>query len=469
MMMKRRRTSCRALMFAVAVALILGCPPVRAQSVAPARLTLADAIAAAKENNSRLRDADSTLEQARIARDVARSAFRPKIVPNVLGAIGQPDLSSQSYGVNLSQRFTTGTEFDANVSTSASRNQLGTFYYTDTTFLLTQPIVGGSGRDAVRRDLTSAERQVDAADASRQLTEQRLIVDVATAYYTIVGQQQVVAVAEQARDQSARLLDVARAKLTIGKVSQLDVLRAQQLLREADSRVFDARAAADDARDQLQLLMGRTAEAPFDVDPDIPASNDPVDLDSAVQTALARRPDLRSARRAADAAGRMAETARRLPVPEFDVKLALTRREAAPGLRSSFGLDGFRIVPFAGISMPISRPGERETALLQQQRARDAADRLQTEIEIDVRRAVRQQARLAHALESADAAVGFARMEVDVASARYQRGLSNNLDLISAQTDLLAAQSRRIDALAALAVGRLNLQATMGALDGGSQ
>jgi outer membrane protein len=442
----------------------------RAQEAQPAisRLTLAEAVAAARVNNGRLRDADEAVEQARISRNLARSAFRPKVAPNVLGAIGQPDLSSQSYGMNVSQRFTTGTALDASVGTSALRDQLGTFYYTDTTFVVTQPLFGGPGREGTRRQLTAAEDDVNATGAQRQLTEQRLVVDVASAYYAIVAQQQMLGVAEKGRERCARLLDVSRAKLAIGKVSQLDVLRAAQLLADAEERVFDASEAAEDARDDLRLLMGRSDGAPFDVDADIPVSREPLDVEAAVRTAVARRPDLRSARDAAEHAAR-SEHATRAQLPEVDVKLALTRRDTAQGIRSSFGLDGFRLVPFAAISMPIDRPGERETAVLRAQRARDAVDRLQAQIEIDVRRAVRQAQRLEHALASADAAVHLATVQADVAAERFQRGLSNNLDLIGAETDLLGARGRRVEAAAAVAVARLNLQATLGILDGPSQ
>lgn len=449
--------------------LIANPPVVGAQLSRPPRLSLADAIAAARANNGSLREADEGLEQARITREVAHAAFRPKIVPNVLGAIGQPDLSSQAYGLNASQRFTTGTEVSASVATSASRNQLGTFYYTDTTFLLTQPVFGGSTREGARRELAEAERGVDSATGRREMAEQRLIVDVANAYYTIVGQQQVVAATGKARERCAKLLDVSRAKLAIGKVSQLDVLRAEQVLREADGRLLDARAAAEDARDQLSLLMGRPAGAAFDVDPDIPLSLDPLDLDAAVKTALERRPDVRSARRAAEDAEHAAGAARRMTIPELDVKLALTRREAAPNLGSSFGFNRFRLVPFAAVSMPLDRPGERETSVLQEQRARSELDRLQAQIAVDVRRAVRRHDRLAHALDSAEAAVDFATKELDVATERFRRGLSSNLDVVSAETDLLAAQSRRIDAIAALAVARLEFLATIGTLDATSR
>jgi outer membrane protein TolC len=61
--------------------------------------------------------------------------------------------------------------------------------------------------------------------------------------------------------------------------------------------------------------------------------------------------------------------------------------------------------------------------------------------------------------------VQFAEKELEVANLRYQRGLSNNLDVVSAEGNVLAAEGRRVGILAELAVARLSLRATLGTLD----
>ena len=67
--------------------------------------------------------------------------------------------------------------------------------------------------------------------------------------------------------------------------------------------------------------------------------------------------------------------------------------------------------------------------------------------------------------EQADTAVAFAGEEAELASLRYQRGLSNNLDVVTAEGNLLAARARRLSALAELAVSSLRLKSAMGTLD----
>ncbi len=65
----------------------------------------------------------------------------------------------------------------------------------------------------------------------------------------------------------------------------------------------------------------------------------------------------------------------------------------------------------------------------------------------------------------AETSVEISRKEVDVAQLRYERGLSNNLDVVTAESALLVAESRRIQALADAAVSRVRLRALLGVLD----
>jgi outer membrane protein TolC len=61
--------------------------------------------------------------------------------------------------------------------------------------------------------------------------------------------------------------------------------------------------------------------------------------------------------------------------------------------------------------------------------------------------------------------VSFAERQVDVARERFTRGLSNNLDLVSAETELAEAENLRFTTAASLAVVRLQIRAATGALD----
>ncbi len=440
-------------------------------------LTLAQAVTEARAKNERLLMQQDAVTQSDLGLRLARNEFRPKVTPNVLGSFGQTNVNSQTYRVDVSQRFVTGTELRLGTGTSTAQipGPSGIpgddilFYNADTTLTLSQPLLRGFGRDVARRSLTSAEVRRHEADTARALAEQQVAIDVASAYYRLVSQQTFVTVARQSLDRSRKLRDASEAKLDAGLVSQLDVLRAQQLVSQAELQLFDAQSAVDDARDQLTFLLGRTTHDFFDVDTTIPRPElVPIDVNAATALALGSRLDLKS--RATDRveADRRVHFARNQLLPQVDVNLALTRRETSDSFARSFGLDGYRFATFFTIAMPVDRTAqqvEHQSAVIDRDRRVREITTLERQISDDVRRAVRDRDRLLRSMLAAETSVQLSRNEVEVAQLRYERGLSNNLDVVSAESSLLAAESRRIQILADSAVARLRLRAVVGVLN----
>lgn len=79
-----------------------------------------------------------------------------------------------------------------------------------------------------------------------------------------------------------------------------------------------------------------------------------------------------------------------------------------------------------------------------------------------MKQAVRERDRLIRNIAAAENSVELSRREVEVAQLRYENGLSNNLDVVTAEAGLLQAESRRIQALADSAVAGLRLRAVLG-------
>ena len=440
----------------------------------PQVLTLAQAVNEALVHNDRIVNQRDSVEQAALGVRLARNNFRPKIIPNVQGSFGLTDVNNQIYRVDLTQRFTTGTEMRLGLGASTAQIPAAPFpgdvrfYNADTTMSLNQPLLKGFGPSVARRGLTTADlRRADAARQTR-LMEQQVTIDVASAYYRLVAQQTLVDVAEKSLERARRLREASEAKMDAGLVSQLDVFRAQQLVTQAEIQLFDAQGAVEDARDQLSFLLGRDPGSSFDVVPEIRKDVEPVVADDAVTMALEKRLDLQGAIADAADAESAAAYARNQLLPQFDVNLALTRRQTAPSLFSSFGFDGFQFVTFFTISMPVDRTPQAvdyQNALIDRDRRRREIDTIRKRIADDVKRAIRNRDRVLRTLAAAEVGVQIGEREVEVAQLRYERGLSNNLDVVSAETSLLNAESRRILALAESAISRLSLRATLGNLD----
>jgi outer membrane protein TolC len=440
----------------------------------PTRVTLREAVAEALARNDRIVDHADAAEQAALDLRLARSAFRPKIVPNMFGSFGQNDLASQHYRVDVTQRLTTGTEVRVGVGTETAQipDADGSgdvrFYNADTTLLLTQPLLRGFGTAVARRSLTSAELRQASVERERDIVGRQVAIEAVSAYCQLVAQHAYVAVARAGVARGETLQEAAEAKLAAGLVSQLDVLRAQQLLADARNQLADAEAGLAEAGDLLLLVMGREPGDPVTVVDEIPRLAPAVDVDAAVATALASRSEFRALADAEREAAARVSASRNQMLPQFDVNVALTRRETAPGFLESFGLDRFRAATFFTVGMPIDRTAQtveyRQAMIERGRRERERAS-LTRRIVTEVRREVRQQDRLARAVAAAETSLDLIRQEVQVAQLRYDRGLSNNLDLVAAEGQLLAAEGRRIAAMAQSAVQYLQLRAAMGILD----
>ncbi len=472
--MQRSRSVSVSITLAV-LGLVGLCRPILLAGQQPETLTLARAVREALVHNDQLVNQDDAIEQAGLSVDLARNAFRPKVVPNIQGSFGQTNISNQNYRLDLSQRFTTGTEVRFGIGSSTAQipgagdgTQDIRFYNADTTLMLSQPLLRGFGPAIGQRSVRSAELRQQEAQRSRQLAEQAVTVDVAAAYYRIVSQQALVEVARASLERSRQLLTASEAKLASGRVSQLDVYRAQSLVAQAEIQHFDALGSVEDARDQLCFLMGRAPGSPFEVSTDIPKTIDAMTLVDAVALALDRRLDLKGAIAMVADSERAIAYARNQLLPQLDVSLSLTRRETAPSFARSFGLDHFQVAPFFSVSMPVDRTPQQiefQNALINRDRQLRQIDTLRNHIAEDVRRAIRGRDRAWQTLRSAEMGVDVSRKEVEVAQLRFERGLSNNLDVVSAEAGLLSAEGRRLVVLAEVAIANLRVRATVGILD----
>jgi outer membrane protein TolC len=387
---------------------------------------------------------------------------------DALGSFGASNVANQTYGARFSQLFTTGTEVRANVGAMSALNQLGAFYTSNTSLAITQPLLRGFGGDAVRRDLTLARMRADDARRDEVRVEQQVALAMAAAYYRIAAQARLVDVADQALARAKALRESSQARLALGKVSKLDVLRAEQLVVQGELQALDARTAVENAKDAVRLLLLRDASYDFAVEPDVPMPAAAPPLDVALAAAAAHRVEIDAASSLVREATMQLASATDAGRPQLDVTLQMSRNSVANSLAGAFSAGPYQLATFAGVSVPLDRtPAEtsRQTAAVALDRATRQLEETRLRVAQEVRMAWREQARLARTLEQTEAAVGFADQEVELATLRYQRGLSNNLDVVTAEGSLLSARALRFSALADASVADLRLRAAMGVLD----
>lgn len=254
------------------------------------------------------------------------------------------------------------------------------------------------------------------------------VADASSAFYRALSADRRLAVTRDGLELTTRLLQAVRTQVREGEISTLEGTLAEIEFGRARARVLEAQRLATASILELKRVTGIAPDVPVRlVDPSAPAllpvaamnadslgvpaltpesdslarvalvANgtlpDPaqLDIDSLVQLALARRPDL------------AATTA---TVREFETLTSLARREALPNLRLGAmaervpGESGFRIGPAIGISLPLWNRNqgvveERRAQVRQAQLQRQAVElRVRTDVETAVRsyRAASQEA-----------------------------------------------------------------------------
>jgi outer membrane protein TolC len=464
----------RPLSLALAVAAALSAPSPVAGQDSEKPLRLADAIAEAVRNSPSLQPAADRVTLADIDERVARSNFGLKVAPTLGAGFGSFGTGQGSAGVVVSKRLTTGTELRAGAD--FQRYGFGSFETRDAGYSLTvvQPLLHAFGPGA-RADLDNAARAVASSSRGLEESRQRLVVEVAGAFYTIVRQQRLVEAGERALDRASLLRKASEARTKVGLATQLDVLRAELLASQAEVNLATQREALDESLDRLAVLLGRPVGSPLAIDAGdlvAPASaRAPVmaeDVARLVDAARSSRLDVRELRERVTDAERNASIARWKLLPDVNLNAGYTRR----GLGSAHGallndlLGGWRVSLTTSYSLDRTREAaSAESAAIGVTAAQRALADREQQVAAEVRRAWRARERAGASIAIQAKAVDLARKQLRLAQLRYERGLAGNFDVVDADANLFAAESALIAAEVDRAMADLTLEHTIGALD----
>ncbi len=215
------------------------CPALSfSQQAVPANLSLADAIALAREHNPAYRQA--LHDRSPVAWGV-RTAYSSLLLPTLTasGGIG--------YSGPGQQRFLT-SNFSQSVSTLASNYAL----VLDWTL---------SGQTLTAPGLRQA--QLAAADADVAGAETNLITAVTQQYLTVLQARDNAAVARKQLERNVEFLKLAQARYDVGRASLIDVRQAQVARGQAEVALLQAETAVQ--VEKLRLFQQMGVSAPVDV------------------------------------------------------------------------------------------------------------------------------------------------------------------------------------------------------------
>jgi outer membrane protein len=310
---------------------------------------------------------------------------------------------------------------------------------------------------------TQASEKAAQADASDQADSAANVA--ADTYVRTQAAQALVGARFADSALAADLLSIAQDQLRAGVGIALDVTRAQSQLATVRAQLIQARNDFDRARLDLLRALGLPLSAQFSLSDSLStlAFLDTLPPEGqAVEEAIRRRRDLRTADLRLEAAEKQISAIRDERLPSLSVGGAY----AADGTRYENLLRTYNWA--LQVSMPIFDGLGRESRLEEQHAAvREIEVRrrdLRQKIAIQVRQAYLDLASARQQVDAARERLRLAQQEVDQARDRFRAGVAGNADVITASLDLDSARTAEITALQEYHSARVALANASGAV-----
>jgi outer membrane protein len=412
-------------------------------SQGPTALSLADAIDLAMQNNLATLLAQERKLEAR--------GFEKESLAGLL-----PNVSAAAYQANLTLNlaalgFQPGTF-------PGIKTFIGPFNNFDARVRLQQTIFSLS---AIRY-YQAGRAGVRVAEMQEQLAREQVAIFTALTYLETLRSDRALLAANADVDLAQALLVLAQDQRTAGVATGVDVTRAETRLAQQQFRLTQSQTAVEEARLQLQRVVGLPLGSTFTLTDEMRFINEVLpSIDSAVTQAEQDRPEVRIAAAQVDL---------------LDYQRRAARAELLPNLEflGDYGVSG--ITP-TNSDLPTRRAAVQlnvpifNGGLTQGRIAVAASQKRQSELELSSTRGqIEEDVRLAFAalhttadgVRAADKLLELAQRELEMARDRFRAGVADNLEVISAQTALAEARAEQVSALAQYNATRLNLAAALG-------
>jgi outer membrane protein len=406
----------------LALGLAWGC---LAQDTAPLKLTLKDAVALALKQNPQVILANLQVSQSQQDRLLARSALLPQVNGNVSETVNRLNLHAAI-----------GLAFPG------FPTHVGPF----------EVFQAGVGFNAPIFDLTlwrrykSSQLGIESSRAQEISAREESVMLVVSQYLGCQRATADVQAAQSRADLAQALYDQSADLQKNGVGTGIDTLRSNVQLQNEKQRVIVARTQLDTSIYGLARLLNVDPRRPLEIADEVSFFDTPaISLEQTLDKAYAARPELRALRTEEQRAELESRTAadQRLPKLSFSgfwIQQGLTPDSIIP----VYQYQGSLVFPiFTGGRIQADR-AKADLAIRQlQQQEQDLRNR----IALEVKNAVAQVDAARNEVTVANLGIQLARQEVDQARDRFQAGVTNNIEVITAQDELARANDNQIGAL----------------------
>ena len=416
-------------------------------------LTLQQAIEVAEANNRAIRAARLEHAKALSEVSVARTYRLPAFSVAALGSQSLAHLRLTFPQGSLGVYPGTGPIPGKSTTLTSPLQPAGIFYAS-----VTQPL---SQQHKIGLGIKLARVGTDIADETIRSKRQATVNEVRRLYYGILqtesGQRSL-----QATIEFLKQLDLDTGRNVVQRVAlQAEALDVKAQLVQAEFALLKLQDPLETQKQQLNRLMGRDPDAPFEVDPLAATDFEMPDLKRAYATAIESRPEVRLARLQVKKAelDRQLKRAERIP----DVSLAFTSvatvnlSSILPNRLSTVGVQ----VTWDVYDWGRKRKQAEEKRLTEEQASLDEND-IEAQIIVEVAHQYRKLIEARKQIEVAQATQLARRELLRVTQNRYGQRDVLLSDVLKAQSGLVEADNRFTQALLDVATAQADFEKALG-------
>ncbi len=438
-------------------------------------LTVRDVIVLALRNSRVIENLRLNRSVDRLALDLAEAEFRPRVTVGAYSERSETNVFNENAGVGpaIRLRIPTGGEFSVSSRFADLGGGSGLASHSGVVELtFVQPLLRGAGFGTAQASLRSARVAEEINVLSFEVAVISLMSSALGAFRAYERAVRQGEIAARSLQRAQELLRVNQSLVQAGRMAVRDVIQTEADIARRELDIISADGSLENARlnliDVLDIDAGtrfRVAEGLGTGQPD-PL---PVDVETAMEMALANRPDYQIGLlgiRNAETALIVARNARL-----WDLSLSFGRTFNASGNDFAGAFSGFdRTGNRVGLNLnvPLGRAAAG-SALLGQRRAeaslriaRNGLDDMRQRIAIEVRNAVREVELAAQRMELARRARLLSEQQMEIEREKLNLGVTTNFQLVAFENALVSAENAEIDALVSYLNAATELDRSLG-------
>ena len=351
-------------------------------------------------------------------------------------------------------------------------------YNSNLNFTFRQPLLRDFGRLPTERQILLARSRNQGSRVELERQVNLVTQQVINAYWDLVEALDQLLVTQQSLDLAKQLHERNRIQVEVGTLAPLELVQSEAAIATREEDIIRSQGAVGDAEDALRRLLnlpqGALWQAEIKPSTEPEAEKATIDLDQAIQTALAERPEIRAQQAVIEQARIDWGYSRNQLRPALDLTLdyglsgvggTLIERDRTTGeiirtFPGGFGdaFDQVTGLDFDGwtatlvFGFPLQNRAARAqlaTDRLEHERTQAVLQDIQQAIITEVRQTARRVDTSLKSIDAAHASVRFQERSLDAEKKRYENGMSSSFEITRIQDDLTQARSREVSAVVA--------------------